>query len=148
VNHLNPWELLAIFVIFVALPATVFFTVIWRLVRTSLGLKQLAELGPEGRVETEAVVLGTEERHDKIRGAGTHRCLVRYEYRDGFGNVRRARAEVPEPAFRGLVEGGPLLVAYSPRQPGTSAPVASIEEAAARFAARARASGVPGEPDA
>ena len=147
-DHLNPWEMLAIFVIFVALPATVFFTVIWRILRTALGLKHLAELGAAGRIETEGIVLDKEERFDKIRGAGTHRCLVRYEYRDGFGNARRARAELPEPAFRGLVEGGPIQVAYSTSRPGVSAPVATIDASAARFAARSSAGTAPGGPDA
>lgn len=147
-DHLNPWELLAIFVLFVALPATIFLTVIWRLLRSSLGLKHLVELGAGGRIETEAIVLGKEERHDKIRGAGTHRCLVRYEYRDGLGRLQRARAEVPEPLFRGLIEGGPLAVAYSSSRPGVSAPVAAIEEAAARFAPRSATGSAPGGPDA
>lgn len=144
---MNPYEIFSVLLIFVVLPAAVFGTVIWRFVRRALDLKHLAELGTEGRVETEAIVLDTEERIDKIRGSGTRRHLVRYEYRDGFGKIRRARAEVPEPAFRGLVVGGPLLVAYSPRRPCVSAPTAAIEEAAARFAARRRISEPGGSPE-
>lgn len=123
------------FLIFVALPAAVFGTVIWRLVSTALGLKHLVELGPGGRIETEAMVLEKRGRIDKIR-RGTRRFLLRYEYRDGTGAVHRRRSEVPEKLWKECRVNGPVLIAYSSRRPGVAAPLATLEEATARFARR------------
>jgi len=138
--NLNPYEILTVVLLFMVLPAAVFGTAVWKIVREALDLKHLVELGGEERIETEAIVIEKKEELGGIRRTVRKRYL-RYEYRDGFGAVHRRRAEVPEEIWREAREGGPLLVVYSPRRPGVSAPRAVLDQAAARAALRRQATG-------
>lgn len=105
------WILLA-FVLMTGIGATIALRVAVKWSHEAIELKQYG-------VETTGRVL--ERRWEQRRGARS--TWIRYEYTDQFGKTRKSRRNLVTPeAWDAHVEGGPIQVVYSQRQPKTSWP--------------------------
>ncbi len=115
-------ELISVALIFVLLPAVVFGSTIFVIIRRGLQMKQLVADG----VETTGLIL-ERSRDVRSRSGARHRSL-RYEYHDSLGRAHTHRSVVPDQVWKAHMEGGPIEIVYSQSRTAVSAPKYLIEQ--------------------